>query len=61
MEKKRGTAKTEEEFIREIALNCVSTMNDDAKIYIRDNPYHSDYHFGYVLFLLYMKKGRYYQ
>lgn len=51
MECERVTAKTEEQFIREVALDCVANMKVETKEYIRDNPYLIDYHFGYALYI----------
>ena len=51
MEREKVTAKTEEEFIKEVALDCIANMKDEDKEYIRDNPCSMDYHFGYALYI----------
>ena len=51
MERKKVTAKTEGQFIREVALDCVANMKDKDKEYICDNPYLIAYHFGYALYI----------
>lgn len=51
MEREKVTAKTEEEFIKEVAFDCIANMKDKDKEYIRDNPCSMDYHFGYALYI----------
>jgi hypothetical protein len=51
METKKVTAKTEEEFIKEVALDCVENLKDKDKDYIRENPFPSYYHFGYAMYV----------
>lgn len=40
-----------EEFIRDVAYDCVDNMSDKNKNSIIDNPYTFDYHFGYALYI----------
>ena len=51
MEQKKVLAKTEEEFIKEVAFDCLANMRDEDKEYIKDNPCSYDYHFGYALYI----------
>lgn len=39
------------EFIRAVAEDCVSTMSDEDKEYIRNHPDTGEYHFGYALYI----------
>ncbi len=40
-----------EEFVRDVALDCLDKMSEKDKAYIMDNPYTLDYHFGYALYI----------
>ena len=41
----------EEDFIRAVAEDCLSTMSDEDKEYIRNHPNTGEYHFGYALYI----------
>jgi len=41
----------EDEFIRAVAEDCLSTMSDEDKEYIRNHPDTGEYHFGYALYI----------
>ena len=43
--------KTEDEFIRAVAEDCINNMSDEDKEYIRKNPVSGEYHFGYALYI----------
>lgn len=51
MNKEKVKAKSEEEFIKDVALDCIANMKETDKEYIRDNPCSIDYHFGYALYI----------
>ncbi len=51
MEKEKVTSKTSKEFIKEVAIDCVANMKEEDKEYIRNNPFASDYHFGYAMYI----------
>ena len=37
--------KSEDEFIRAVAEDCINNMSDEDKEYIRKNPVSGEYHF----------------
>jgi len=41
----------EKDFIRAVAEDCLSTMSDEDKEYIRNHPDTGEYHFGYALYI----------
>ena len=51
MEKEKVKAMSEEEFIRDVAIDCIANMKEKDKEYIRDNPCSIDYHFSYALYI----------
>ena len=48
---KKVTCKTEIEFINEVADECLRTMSKKDKEYLIANPYSTDYHFSYGLYI----------
>ncbi len=51
MVREKITAKTSDEFIKQVALDCIANKSGSDKEYIRDNPRTIDYHFGYALYI----------
>lgn len=50
-EREKVTCKTELEFITEVAEDCVANLKDKDREYIINNPYATDYHFSYCLYI----------
>ena len=51
MDKEKITARTKEEFIREVGEKCLAELTEEEKQKIRDNPCTTSYHFGYAMYI----------
>lgn len=49
LNRKIVTAKTELEFVTEVAEDCIKNMNKNDKEYLLENPCAIEYHFGYAM------------